>query len=104
MRKLGIYSTSGRGHIRLRNQMKRLFNAHVQLVYKDESGEATVNSQIADRTEFWWNPKRPDDRSLWESKIEPGREVLPGDHLRPQTPGRRADSLDNDSAFSTNRI
>ena len=76
MRKLGIYSTSGRGHIRLRNQMKRLFNAHVQLVYKDESGEATVNSQIADRTEFWWNPKRPDDRSLWESKIELGEKFF----------------------------
>ena len=44
MRTLGIYSTSSRGHIRLRNQMKRLFNSHVQLVYKDESGETTVNS------------------------------------------------------------
>ena len=44
MRTLDIYSTSGRGHIRLRNQMKRLFNSHVQLVYRDESGEATVNS------------------------------------------------------------
>ena len=76
MRTLGIYSTSGRGHIRLRNQMKRLFNAHVQLVYKDESGEVTVNSQIADRTEFWWNPKRPDDRSLWESKIELGEKFF----------------------------
>ena len=56
--------------------MKRLFNAHVQLVYKDESGEATVNSQIASRTEFWWNPKRPDDRSLWESKIELGEKFF----------------------------
>ena len=34
---LGVYSSSGgRGGVqtRLRNQMKRLFNAHVQLVYK----------------------------------------------------------------------
>ena len=30
MRELGIYSTSGRGHIRLRNQMRRLFQCHVQ--------------------------------------------------------------------------
>ena len=28
---------------RLRNQMKRLFNAHVQLVYEDKHGEATVH-------------------------------------------------------------
>ena len=31
MRKLGIYSTSGRGHTRLRNQMDRLFHASVTL-------------------------------------------------------------------------
>ena len=73
MRKLDVYSTSGGttgGRTRLRNQMDRLFNAHVSLIYKDESGKATVNSQIASRTEFWWNPKRkPNESSLWESKI-----------------------------------
>ena len=36
MRKLGIYSTSGRGHTRLRNQMDRLFHASVTLTYEDE--------------------------------------------------------------------
>ena len=39
MRTLDIYSTSGgsRGdRTRLRNQMRRLSNAHVQLVYKDK--------------------------------------------------------------------
>ena len=44
MRELGIYhSSGGRGGVqtRLRNQMRRLFNAHVQLVYKDEHGEAS---------------------------------------------------------------
>ena len=75
MRKLDIYSTSGGttgGRTRLRNQMDRLFNAHVSLIYKDESGKASVNSQIASRTEFWWNPKRPDEPTLWKSKIELG--------------------------------
>ena len=72
MRTLGIYSSSGgRGGVqtRLRNQMKRLFNAHIQLVYQDNNGEATVNAVIADRTELWWTPKRPDESSLWESKV-----------------------------------
>ena len=50
--------------------MDRLFNASVSLIYKDESGKATVNALIARRTEFWWNPKRPDESTLWESKIE----------------------------------
>ena len=76
MRKLGIYSSSGGTQTRLRNQMKRLFNAHVQLVYEDEQGEARVSSSVADRTEFWWNPKRPDQPSLWESKIYLGEEFF----------------------------
>ena len=56
--------------------MKRLFNAHVQLVYKDEHGEASVSSSVADSTAFWWNPKRPDERMLWESKIELGEKFF----------------------------
>ena len=71
MRELGVYSSGGgREHTKLRNQMERLFNAHVSLVYEDKRGKATVNSQIADSTVFWWNPQRPDQPSLWESKIE----------------------------------
>ena len=72
MRTLDIYSTSGgsRGdRTRLRNQMRRLFNAHVQLVYKDKHGEVNVSSSVADRSEFWWNERKPDERVLWESKI-----------------------------------
>ena len=29
-----------------------------------------MNSLIADSTAFWWNPQRPNQPSLWESKIE----------------------------------
>ena len=45
-RALGVYSSSG-VQTRLRNQMNRLFNAHVSLIYEDECGKATVNSLIA---------------------------------------------------------
>ena len=79
MRALGVYNSSGgRGGVqtRLRNQMRRLFNAHVQLVYKDEHGEASVSSSVADSTAFWWNPKRPHERMLWESKIELGEKFF----------------------------
>ena len=72
MRTLGVYSSGGRDRTRLRNQMKRLFSATVQLIYEDEHGEALVSSSVADRTEFWWNERKPDERSLWESKIELG--------------------------------
>ena len=50
--------------------MRRLFSAHVQLVYEDEHGEARVSSSVADRTELWWNERKPDQSSLWDSKIE----------------------------------
>ena len=76
MRTLGVYSSAGGVANRLRNQMDRLFNAHVSMIYEDERGKATVNSLIARRTEFWWNPKRPDERVLWESKIELGEDFF----------------------------
>ena len=31
---------------------------------------------IASRTEFWWDPKRPDERMLWDSKIRLGEEFF----------------------------
>ena len=75
MRALGINSDSGgaRGEqTRLRNQMNRLFSATVSLIYEDKSGFKRVSSLVADKHEFWWDPKRPDDPSLWDSKIRLG--------------------------------
>ena len=80
MRMLGVLSSDSGGtwgiRTRLRNQMRRLFNAHVQLVYKHERGEATVNSPVASQTELWWDPKRPDETVLWESRIRLGEEFF----------------------------
>ena len=74
MRALDIVSSDSGGasgiRTRLRNQMKRLFGCTVQLIYEDEHGEARVSSFIADRTEFWWNERKPYQPMLWESKIE----------------------------------
>ena len=80
MRTLGILSSDSGGasgvRTRLRNQMKRLFSATVQLIYEDEHGEARVSSFIADRTEFWWNERKPDQPMLWESKIYLGEDFF----------------------------
>jgi len=79
MRKLDIYSSSGGatgGRTRLRNQMKRLFRCTVSLVYEDEQRDSSVSSLVADRTEFWWNLKRPDEPSLWDSKIRLGEDFF----------------------------
>ena len=31
---------------------------------------------IARRTEFWWNERKPDEQTLWESKIELGEKFF----------------------------
>ena len=75
MRRLGLAPIGGgrRGaRTRLRNQMRRLFNAHIQLAYEDKQVSASVNSPVASRTGFWWNERKPDELGLWDSKIELG--------------------------------
>ena len=69
MRKLGISSTDGRGQARLRNQMNRLFGCSVQLNYTAEGRETSATALVAELTDFWWNPKHPDQTGLWESKV-----------------------------------
>ena len=72
MRKLGMSDDSGspRGdRTRLRNQMKRLFNASVQLIYEDATVAATTSSFVADRSVFWWNERKPDEQVLFNSEI-----------------------------------
>ena len=69
MRKLGISSTDGRGQARLRNQTERLFSCSVSMIYKDDTRQASAFAVLADLTDFWWNPKQPDQKGLWESKV-----------------------------------
>ena len=76
MRTLDIYSNSGRVHTRLRNQMKRLFGCTVTMVYEEPGGFARVSSFVADKHEFWWNEHKPNESSLWESKIYLGEQFF----------------------------
>ena len=79
MRRLGMAPIGGgsRGdRTRLCNQMKRLFNAHIQLAYEDKQVSASVNSPVASRTEFWWNERRPNEQGLWDSPIELGEKFF----------------------------
>lgn len=72
---LGIDNASGgqRGTItQTREQMRRLFAARIALV--DDVTPNQVNwsmegMQIADRTQLWWDPARPDQGDLFESKV-----------------------------------
>ena len=76
MRTLGIYNSGGQPQTRLRNQMKRLFGCTVSMIYEDEHGEARMSSLVADRAEFWWNERKPDEPVLWDSKIRLGEDFF----------------------------
>ena len=79
MRTLGMEPVGGGAtgaRTRLRNQMRRLFSAHVRLIHVHEHGEQFVSSAIADRGEFWWNERKPDERVLWDSKIRLGEDFF----------------------------
>ena len=79
MRKLGMDDRSGGAHgerTRLKNQMRRLFRCGISLVYRDGARDTSVSSYVADRTEFWWDTKRPYAPVLWDSTIELGEKFF----------------------------
>ena len=67
------------------NEKVRLFSRLGRLVLdpdipdeqlRGERGNASRSSFVADRTEFWWNERKPDQPSLWESKIRLGEDLF----------------------------
>ena len=80
MRKLGVLSSDSGGYwgirTRLKNQMGRLFSTTISLTYEDEQVTTKMISPVASLSEFWWDPKRPDERVLWESKIRLGEDFF----------------------------
>ena len=79
MRTLGMEPVGGGAtgaRTRLRNQMRRLFSAHVRLIHEHEHGEQFVSSAIADRGEFWWNERKPDEPVLFDSNIRLGEDFF----------------------------
>jgi hypothetical protein len=71
MTELGLLPTGGRwGTIApLRDRMKRLFTCMVSCTYQDESQDAGTGFRIAKSYQLWWDPKRPEQASLWNSTV-----------------------------------
>ena len=79
MCKLGLAPVGGGANgarTRLRNQMRRLFHCQVELIHEDARGERFIASRIADRGELLWNKRKPNEPSLWESKLRLGEEFF----------------------------
>ena len=79
MRELGMYSDSGgsRGdRTRLKHQIDRLFNCHVDLIYEDKTRKVSTGGRIAPQTVLWWDYHRPEQDTLCQSWILLGEELF----------------------------
>jgi hypothetical protein len=71
MRQVGYEPRGGkRGDItRLKNQMERLFSCYISCSYTDKELSQRKNLLIADEYKLWWEPKQPDQVSLFTSSV-----------------------------------
>jgi hypothetical protein len=79
MQQLGIHSDSGgsRGdRTRLRKQIDRLFNAHMDLIYEDHQMKVTTGGRVATKTVLWWDYHNPEQQTIWNSWIEISEELF----------------------------
>jgi len=78
MHQLDLIPTGGRwGTItRLRDQMKKLFGAAVSCTYDDGEHWAIKNIQPVSQANLWWNPKSPQQATLFESTLTLGEEFF----------------------------
>lgn len=84
MRDIGLDPNTGRGKRgdapRLREQMRRLFGAHISfeqtIEESDRHGQRWLHMHVAPKGELWWDPKQPLQDNLWGSWIELGEDFF----------------------------
>lgn len=71
MAELGMMPTGGRwGSItRLKQQMKALLASSITATWGGAGAWALKRVSVADDAILWWDPKNPDQTTLWESKL-----------------------------------
>ena len=71
MSELDLMPTGGRwGTItRLKEQMKKLFGASISCTYDDGNHWAIRNISPISKANVWWDPKQPDQATLFESTL-----------------------------------
>jgi len=81
LRDIGLDPNTGGGKRsdarRVREQTRRLFSASISFIQTvetdDRAGERRLNMPVAEASELWWNPKQPDQSTLWDSWVELGQ-------------------------------
>ena len=84
LRTIGLSPNTGGGARgdgpRVRNQSRRLFTSNISFIYAEQGQqaalgrgayrEARVNMNVTSRMMLWWDPKQPDQMTLWDNWIE----------------------------------
>lgn len=80
MRRLGVQSSDSGGRYgirtRLREQMRRLFRASIELTQDLPDGVETVADRITTDMRLWWSPRRVDEPVSWDSTIVLGHDLF----------------------------
>jgi hypothetical protein len=62
---------------RVKEQIRRLFSACISFSTGDASTtERRLNMLVAEASELWWSPKRPEQSDLWASWVELGEKFF----------------------------
>jgi hypothetical protein len=89
LRAIGLNPQTGGGKRgdgpRVRNQSRRLFTSNISFIYAEQPNtpvargayrEARINMNVTSRMMLWWDPKLPDQMTLWDNWIELGDEFF----------------------------
>ena len=57
---------------RVKEQTMRLFSSSISCTYTADDRMGGINMALADSYELWWNPKQPDQQSLFTSSVRLG--------------------------------
>jgi len=79
MENLGLIPTGGRwGTItRLRQQMQKLFSSSVNCIYEEKKQVSSeIGFKIASEYHLWWEPKNPEQSTLWQSTVKLSRDFF----------------------------
>lgn len=60
----------GKQYKQVLKQINRTTSANFSWTYKKEKMWSRTNIQVSHQSQLWWNPKSPNQQSLWESKIK----------------------------------
>lgn len=102
MRDLGVTPSGGEQGTerRFREQMRRLFSAHIGMIWQRPGREKRRATMVADEIDLWWDPKSPASKTMWESSVQLSRPFYQMIQKRPVPADRRVLKEIKDSALA----